>query len=252
MNGLTTGIVVFACLAGATLLGTRMQAFFPPGRISAQNAHAIRRGVWIIAMMAGIMLAALTVYLKTHFDTASRDVRAFSFQLVDLDRTLRRLGPDAEPARALLFRYAARTMKDVWPASNPRLGPDDVHAAQLYNDLESAVIALQPTSAALRDQVSTARRLLYEVGRARWTLDERAGQTVSPWIICVIVFWLMLTFSSLGLSSVRSRIATTMLMVCAASLSSAVFLAVEYADPYEGVIIVSSEPVQNALYTLTE
>jgi hypothetical protein len=35
-------------------------------------------------------------------------------------------------------------------------------------------------------------------------------------------------------------------------LSSAVFLAVEYADPFEGVIIVSSEPMRNALFSLSD
>ncbi len=252
MDGPLAGIVVFACLSSATLLGAGIRARLPAGLVSADSHSAIRRGVWIIAIMAGVLLSTLTVYLKTHFDTATRDVRAFSFQLVDLDRTLRRIGPPAATSRALLFRYAARTMKDVWPATNPHLGPQDTHAVQIFNELETAISGLQSTTLPLRDFEATARRLLHEVGRARWKLDERAGQSVSPWIISIIVLWLMFTFASLGLSTQRSRAGLAMLILCAASLSSAVFLAVEYADPYQGVIIVSYEPLQNALFALSE
>ena len=252
MDGTLAGIVVFACFAGATMLGNGAHVLLPAGFLDTETGAAMRRAVWIIAIMAGIMLSTLTVYLKTHFDTATRDVRAFSFQLVDLDRTLRRFGSVAEPARALLFRYAARTMKDVWPAANPRLGPDDTHASTLFTELEDAISALPAAGAGQRDLEITARRLLHEVGRARWTLDERAGQSVSPWIISIIALWLMLTFASLGLSARQVRPAIGFVLVCAAALSSAVFLAVEYADPYQGVIIVSSEPVQNALFALSD
>ena len=252
MDGPLAGIVVFACLSSAAVLGAGIHARVPSGLVSAESRTAIRRAVWIIAIMAGIMLSTLTVYLKTHFDTATRDVRAFSFQLVDLDRTLRRIGPPAASSRALLFRYAARTMKDVWPATNPRLGPDDTHAVKLFTELETAISGLQSTTLPLRDFEATARRLVHEVGRARWTLDERAGQSISPWIIIIIVAWLMLTFASLGLSAQRSRAVFGILVVCAASLGSVVFLAVEYADPYQGVIIVSHEPLENALFTLSD
>lgn len=252
MDGPTAGVFVFACLASAASVGAVAHARLPNGLLTEQTAVVIRRGVWIIAIMAGIMLSSLTIYLKTHFDSASRDVRAFSYQIVDLDRTLRRIGPDAEPARALLFRFAARTMKDVWPATDPRLGPDDTHAAKLFADLEAAVTKLDGATPLQRDLAVTARRLLPEVGRGRWTMDVQSGRAVSPWMLSLLVMWLMLTFGSLGLSSHRSRLALGILFVCAAALSSAVFLAVEYADPYQGIIIVSSEPLRNALFTISD
>ncbi len=252
MDGPTAGVFVFACLASAASAGAAVHARMPNGLLTEQTAIVIRRGVWIIALMAAILLSGLTIYLKTHFDMASRDVRAFSYQLIDLDRTLRRVGPEAEPARALLFRYAARTMKDVWPESEPRLGPDDTHASRLFVDLESAITKLEGATAAQRDQAAIARRQLQELRSIRWTLDAQGGRLVSPWLLSIVVLWLMLTFGSFGLSTKRSRLALGVLFFCAAALSSAVFLAVEYADPYRGTIIVSSDPVRNALFTLSD
>ena len=252
MNGFTSGLLTFACLFGATLFGIAARRRMPQlAKHGAANA-AVQRAVWIIAIMAGILLAAMTVYLKTHFDTASRDVRAFSFQIVDLDNALRRIGPAGEPARALLFRYSARTMKDVWPDSDVHLGPDDSHATRLYAELESVIARIPANAEPVRDHIGHIRQLLVDVGRARWTLDERAGRSLSPWMVTLLVSWLMVTFGSLGMSSHRSRITVAGLGICTAVLASAVFLAVEYADPFEGVIIVSSEPMRNALFSLSD
>ncbi len=252
MNGTVAGFVAFACLFSAALVGALVKESLPSFILTTPVLGLIRRAVAVVTIMAAIMLAATTVYLKTNFDTANRDVRAFSFQIIDLDHTLRRIGPNGEPARALLYRFAARTMKDVWPGSKPRLGPDDLHAATIYIQLESAVTDLVATDEQGRELNRYARELLRDVGRARWTLDERTGRIISSWTLVILVLWFTLTFGGLGLSAQRSRVALMVLGVFAAALASAVFLAVEYADPYEGVIIVSSEPMRNALFAISD
>jgi hypothetical protein len=252
MNGSAAGFFVFACLASATSAGVLAHARLPNGVLAEQTAMVIRRGVWIIALMAAILLSGLTIYLKTHFDTADRDVRAFASQLVNLDQTLRRLGPEAEPARAVLFRYAARTMKDVWPESDPHLGPEDIHAGALIAEFEATLARLEGPTAAQRERLASARRQVQELRSRRWTLDAKGGRVISPWLSGLLVLWLMFTFGSLGLSSNRSQLALGVLLACAAALGSAVFLAVEYADPYQGTIIVSSEPMRTALFALSD
>ena len=252
MNGPVAGMVAFTCLLLSAVGGARAVSTAGSMLVASPIVLVVRRAVWIVTIVAAIMLAATTVYLKMQFDTANRDVRAFSFQIVDLDHTLRRIGPAGEPARAMLFRYAARTMKDVWPQTQPRLGPNDIHASALFNGLEEAVIAIKAPEGEAREALRTARDQLRDVGRARWTLDERTGRSLSPWMLGLMVVWFMVTFAALGVSSQRSRVALGALGICAAVLGSAVFLAVEYADPYEGVIIVSSAPMRDALFAISD
>jgi hypothetical protein len=252
MNGPTAGVFAFVCLFSAALAGVSLHGRLPAMAAGAPAVALMRRGASMVAILAVIMLAAVTVYLKVEFDTANRDVRAFAFQVVDLDHALRRIGPPATPSRDLLFRYVARTMKDVWPDSRPHLGPEDIHAGRIFSDLETAIATLPAADPAVRDLEASARALLRDVGHARWTLDERAGRAMSPWMVSLLVIWLAVTFASLGVSAERSRLTLAILGLCAAALASAVFLAVEYADPYEGIIIVSSDPLQNAHFALSE
>jgi hypothetical protein len=252
MDGPTIGVAVFACVFSSAILGVYVHARMPSGLLTQQAVAFVRRSVWIVALMAGLLLALLTGYLFVQFDSASRDVKQFSSRLVEMDRTLRQLGPAAEPSRALLFRYGARAMRDIWPQTHPRLGPDDAHTGQLFVQLEQSVSALNREVTAQRDASGAALAGLRDLDRARWAMYDRDGVSLSPWLMGALVFWLMVTFGTLGLSAPRTPLVMGSLFLCAVALGSAVFLAVEYADPYVGIITVSSEPVQNALFALSE
>jgi hypothetical protein len=252
MDGPTTGAVVFACLFSSALAGVYVHARLPTGVLTEQASAVVRRGVWIIALMAALLLVLLTGYLFVYFDAATRDVKQFSARLVQMDQTLRQIGPSADPARGLLFRYGARTMRDVWPNTHPRLGPDDTHAPRLFSELESAVDTLRSNDPRMSELDAQARLGLHDLDRARWAMTERDGTIMSPWLVAVPVFWLMVTFGTLGLSAPRTKLVLGSLFLCALALAGAVFLVVEYADPFVGVITVSSEPVQNALFALSE
>jgi len=71
-------------------------------------------------------------------------------------------------------------------------------------------------------------------------------------MLAVLVFWMMLTFASLGFAAPRSNVMAGVLVLGALSIGGAVFLLEEYDDPFSGVIVISSEPVENALFTMTD
>jgi hypothetical protein len=63
----------------------------------------------------------------------------------------------------------------------------------------------------------------------------------------VLVFWLVVIFSSLGLFSPRNATAYTIILICVFSVATAVFLVLEMDQPFEGVLRVSNAPITNAL-----
>jgi hypothetical protein len=249
MDGPTTALAVFACLLSSAVAGLVAHARLPSGTFTQRAVDVLRVGVGMVAVMAALLLAMTTVNVKRDFDSADRQVRLFAAQLIELDHTLRGIGALGDPARDLLFRYAARTMKDIWPETQPTLGPDDAQAAPLQHRLEDTVAALRT---AAPDAAAKATMALATLVHMEWDISAKTGPTLSPWLMAFMVFWLMLTFATLGVSARRSALAIGTLFLCAAALSGAVFLVVEYDIPFEGVIIVSSEPVQNALFAISE
>jgi len=247
MEGPAAAFTVIACLMSAAGLGAYAHARLPVTVLTRPMTDLIRRGVWIVALMAGLMLAMMTVHVRSYFDTADQDVRRFSGEVVQLDHLLRRASLAGEPARDALFRYAARTMKDVWPQTQPPIGPDDAHAPVLLARLADRIAALRTASP---EPAAAAAETLRDLEMTGWRLSDHERLQVAPWMLPLVVFWLMLTFASLGLSAPRTPWAAGTLALFALALGGAVFLVMEYADPYSGVIVVSSQPLQDALFTL--
>ena len=117
---------------------------------------------------------------------------------------------------------------------------------------EPALVEPALVEPALVEVDAQAREGLRSLARARSTLNDHAGGALSPWTLAVLVFWLMLTFASLGLGAPRTPAVLGMLGLGALAIAGGIFLMVEYSDPYDGIIVVSSEPMQNALFALAE
>jgi peptidoglycan/LPS O-acetylase OafA/YrhL len=63
----------------------------------------------------------------------------------------------------------------------------------------------------------------------------------------VLTIWLALIFASFGYNAPRNGMMVVILLVCAASVAIAIFLIMEIDRPFNGLVIVSSEPIQHAL-----
>jgi hypothetical protein len=250
MDGPAVGIGVFAFLFGSALAGVFAHARMPPGILTSNTTVAIGRGATVLAVLAALTLALMTVYVQQQFDTVHRDVRRFSAQLIELDHVLRQLGPEAKPAREALFGYGAQTLKDIWPDSHPRLGPDGARPAELLNRLADATAAIHPDDPPRQALAARARQSVQDLVATSWNLDPQSGPLLSPWLTGALVFWLMLSFAAFGLMAPRTKLALATLSLCAAGLAIGVFVMADYATPFGGLIFVSSEPLESALFVM--
>ena len=66
----------------------------------------------------------------------------------------------------------------------------------------------------------------------------------------MLVSWLVVIFFLFGLVSPRNTTVIVVLLVCALSTASSLYLIQELDRPYEGFITISSAPLLNALANL--
>jgi len=86
-----------------------------------------------------------------------------------------------------------------------------------------------------------------DLGKMRWLMFEQGGSFISIPLLATLVFWLAIIFSSFGLFAPRNATAIATLIVCALSVSGAIFLILEMYTPFEGLMQISSAPLRNAL-----
>lgn len=100
--------------------------------------------------------------------------------------------------------------------------------------------------------LARALTLTSEIEEARWLLVEENRSSIPTPFLVVLVFWLTAIFASLGLFAPRNGTVFTVLLVCALSVSTAIFMILEMDQPYDGILRVSAAPLRSALVELKQ
>ena len=95
-----------------------------------------------------------------------------------------------------------------------------------------------------------ALRLGLEIGRARWLLLEQRGGSIPLPFLAVLTFWLAMIFTSFGIFAPANATVIATMLVCALSISGAIFLVLELDTPFGGLIHISSAPLRDTLALL--
>jgi hypothetical protein len=260
MSELTTATLLFALLLLSSALGAYVQARLPERHRSRETMEAVRLVVSILVTFAALVLGLLTSSVKASFDEFGDRMRSYGVDMIELDQRLRQYGETAEPARALLRTYVAAAIADTWP-DEPKpsgnyptnlkpLRPGSIEGEQtgvLLTRLDDTVRSLQPGDELHRRLAGLMTSLMSRTLEARWRLIETAASTVSWPLISLLTSWLAMTFMAFGLCSPRNAVLHATMALCALSMASAVFLILELDTPLGGWIVISSEPLRDAL-----
>ena len=76
---------------------------------------------------------------------------------------------------------------------------------------------------------------------------QQTGSSIPMPFLVVLVFWLTIIFGSFSLFAPPTSTVIATLLVCALSVSGAIFLILQLDRPFEGLIQISSAPLENVL-----
>jgi hypothetical protein len=89
-----------------------------------------------------------------------------------------------------------------------------------------------------------------DLGRLRLLLFEERERSMPMPFLVMLVFWLTIIFVSFGLFAPPNGTVVTTMFVCALSVSGAIYLILELARPFGGLLQISSAPLRDALQNL--
>src|SRR5207248_2573592 len=124
-----------------------------------------------------------------------------------------------------------------------QLDPSATSGEAFFNSIQQ----LSPQNDAQRSLKSQAVQVTTDVGQMRWLLFEQTESSISLPMLIVLIAWLAIIFTSVGLFAPPNATVIVALMLSALSVAGAIFLILELDMPFDGVIQISPAPMRNAL-----
>jgi hypothetical protein len=248
MSSLEISLITLLCLTAGFLLGMWLQFRLPDHHLSKESQETIKLGTGMVATMSALVLGLLVSSAKSSFDAMNLAIAQNGARIIQLDQCLADYGPETRTCRDHLKKSVADQMGKVWGKS--ALGESGMHAVEKSTamlDMQASLRALTPQSNLQKSVLSQVQQICNDILQNRLLTLEQQQQPVPPVFIILLVFWLTMLFLSFGLFSPRNATVLGVMLVCALSVSSAVFLILEMNHPLDGLINASNAPLLKAL-----
>ena len=242
------GVVIVAILFGSAMLAMVAAHFLPPQHLSAETKGVVSVSAAVVGTMSALVVGLLISNSSASFTSKTQEVTQISTDVINLDRMLRRYGPETLDMRAMLRRYAEAKTQDLFP-KNPSQGPDLENGTTLtlLEQLQDKILALTPASPVQHWVQAQAVDVTGAMMTARWHLaQENAVRTPLP-LLLLVMFWFIMIFISFGLFAPRNGTAITMIFLSSVAIGGAIRMTTELQIPFEGFIRISGAPLAHAL-----
>ena len=249
MNEAETSLIVFACVFGGAILGMVLRAYLPEHHLTSDTESVVKLGMGLIATMAALVLSLLVASTKTSYDAQREELSQLSSNVVMLDRVLAHYGPEAQPVRERLRQGVAKAIDRIWSENGADAGQPPA-TSRPSADLLDKIHELTPKDDYQRSLQTQAANLAFDLGRTRWLMRSQESSSIPVAFLAILVFWLAILFASFSLFARPNPTIVAVLLVCALSVSAAIYLILELDHPFSGLIAISSDPLKNALARL--
>jgi hypothetical protein len=237
MSSLAIAAISAGCIFGGVLLGLGLRSLLPGHHLSNDSKDTVKLGAGMIATLSALVLGLLVSSAKSSFDTMNAEITQGGAKIILLDRELANYGPETKAVREQL-------------QPGVKTGASGLTTFEKQNGMEALQIKLReltPANDIQRQLLLQAQQTTNELLQARWLVIEQAQNVLPMPFLVVLLFWLTMLHVSFGLFAPRNATVIIVLLICALSLSGAIFLILEMSRPLDGLIKVSSAPLLKAL-----
>ena len=249
MSSLIICIVIFILFMAAGYAGLRVQTL-----LAAQHKTGDTKGV--VGQVSGLLTLLLALVLGTligvsfaYFSGQRTNLENFSAQILRLDQALGQYGPETKPMRDRLKEGIVRGYEAILGGgeADPKLLTVAVPLANAQA-ISEFLATLEPKTDVQKAALSTANLYagMVEQSRLLMSLQIAAGP-VSWFLIAILVFWTALLFFAIGLYAEPNGLVYAALTFGALSIAFAIFLILEFGQPYTGLFKVTPAALEETI-----
>jgi hypothetical protein len=251
MSSLAISLVVTGLIAAGGVVGLVLQGVLPE-RYTADKARDMIGGVVGQLTLLLVLVNGLLIWTAYGvFSNQQTELQTITARALEFDLEMRQFGPEAEQARSILRTDLVWAHEQFWGDDTSRAAAYEA-SYKAMGSMNTFLDSLTPKTPEQTNLLAAARANYAFIGEQRLLMSLQSATPV-PWpLVYAVTFWAALLFASMGLLSKLSPMSIAMLVLGSASIGLAIFLILEFSQPYTSSIRVSPAPLEQAILQLDQ
>lgn len=250
MAPITISLLAFILALAGVFLGSTMQRLLPEGHLSSDSKEVVKLSMGVVATLAALVLGLLVASAKSTYDARESEINQITAYVILLDNLLAKYGQEAQSARASLRRAIPPVVDRIWREGQSGRQAEPFKAAPEGEAFYQQVQDLKPTNDMQHGLQARIVEITNDLMQARFVLFSHLGSSIPLPFLAVLLLWMIILFAGFSLMAPANATTLASLVICALSVSGAIFLILELDQPFAGMMMISSEPLRDALPAL--
>jgi hypothetical protein len=252
MGPITISVIAFLFALAGIGLGSLARRVLPAEQLGTESKDVIKLSLGIVVSLSALVLGLLVASAKGSYEARRSEINQMTSSVLLLDYLLLKYGDDAKRARVALREEIPLVIDQIWTeqqafSSHTKQFKPLAQGEAFYQ----YILDLRPkddTQIELRGQIAAVVR---DLSQLRLLLFSHFDSSIPTPFLAVLLLWIIVLFTGFSLMAPGNAAPFTFLVICALSVSGAVFLILELDQPFAGIMMIPSDVLLNALPPLT-
>jgi hypothetical protein len=247
-NPFANTLIVALTTFGSGLLGFFFQQVLPIQDV-IEARGMIGSIVGLVTLLLALVLGLLVWTSYGVYTNQNAESQSLGPLILKLDFTLEQYGPEAKQGRDLLRAAVVRARDRFWGGRAVGVTPYAQLRADLH-EIMSFFANLDPSTEHQKQLIVTAMPNFMQVVETTLLMTRQLANPVPKLLLFVVIGWAALLFLSFGLLGPFSVLSVAMVALGSVAIASAVFIILEFSQPYSGLFRISPVGVDNLISVL--
>jgi hypothetical protein len=246
-------VLVMCVIFAGCIVGVLLQHWLPTQHI-ADAKTAITTVQGLVGLLLALVLGLLIWTSYGVYSQQRSEAQTLGSQILQLDLALERFGPEADRGRELLRQELMATRQRFWGDDGAGAGLARLTYCESraeLRDFDGFFAALKPATDEQRHQLDKGRQLSASIVQTHYLMSRQLSSPIPGALLISVVSWATLLFSCVGALSSVNVLAIIYEALGAASVASAIYLILEFSQPYLGLFRISPEGVDQVIAALS-
>jgi hypothetical protein len=249
MDVIEVSVGVAALMFVSGLLGLFLHRVLPEHHTKDHSRDMIGAMIGMITLLLALVLGLLIWTAYGVFSVQKTELQTMAARALEFDLEMTQYGADGKHGREILRKDLIWAIEQFWGSDESKAAAYEASYANM-DSMSGFLSALHPTTDAQRGLLAQANAHYGSIGETRLLMSLQLIDAISWPLLITVTSWSCLLFCGFGLLSRPNPTTLTALALGACSVASAIFLILDFSQPYTSPLRISPAALEQVVLDL--